>query len=62
MILSDCKQEVVEVFGKTNTERNNKILRQGFFSLKYFFNSSLNCFFHFNDDYEDDKFTLGDAV
>lgn len=27
MTLSDCKQELDEVFGETNTERNDEILK-----------------------------------
>ncbi len=36
VILSDCQQDQDEVFGETNTERINKLLRYDCFSLKYF--------------------------
>ncbi len=37
VILSDCEQELDDVFGETNTERNNKLLKYDCYSLKHFF-------------------------
>ncbi len=43
--ISDCKDEMDEVFGETNTERNDEILRHEFFC--YFFLKKSNIFYYF---------------
>ncbi len=46
MILSDCEQELDEVFGETNTERNDEMLRCDCFSLNHFVYTNLKLIYN----------------
>ncbi len=70
VFLFDCRKELDEIFGETNIERNDEIIRWECFLFIYLFihlfvylikqANIFGSFFSNNDD--NDEFTLGDAV
>ncbi len=59
VFLSNCNEELDEVFGKTNTERSDKLIRIECFSLNQFSTNSFVGFINYDDN---NDFTLGDAL
>ncbi len=57
-----CEEEYDEVFGETNTERNDEVLMYELYNFFYFFFMNLTDFNCFSDVADNDEFTLGDAV
>ncbi len=57
VVLSNCKEELDEIFGETNTQRNDELLRYEYFFFIYFLKKT-NTFYCFSDDDDNDEFTL----